>query len=125
MASRSARKIHERQRFTLPARVESGARGGVTEEGSRSVLQPRRRHGEAGVGAAVRGAVAASTDDQLCYCFSGTVIGFPLSATMTASTLAGSVWLAFAETACNWPGASWNVSPLFSTRSAPWSTLIL
>ena len=40
------------------------------------------------------------------YCFSGTVIGLPLSATMTARTLAGSVWLAFADTACSWPGAS-------------------
>ena len=40
------------------------------------------------------------------YCFSGTVIGLPLSATMTASTLAGSVWLALADTACSCPGAS-------------------
>ena len=40
------------------------------------------------------------------YCRSGTVIGLPLSATMTASTLAGSVWLALADTACNCPGAS-------------------
>src|SRR5262249_39407959 len=36
------------------------------------------------------------------YCFSGTVTGLPLSTTRTASTLAGSVWLALAETACNW-----------------------
>src|SRR5215510_805928 len=39
-----------------------------------------------------------------CYCFSGTVIGLPLSATMKARTLAGSVRLALAETACNVPG---------------------
>ena len=41
-----------------------------------------------------------------CYCCSGTVIGLPLSATMNTRTLAVSVWLAFADTACSWPGAS-------------------
>ena len=50
--------------------------------------------------------LAASFLARSRYCFSGTVIGLPLSATMKASTLAGSVWLAFAETPCNCPGAS-------------------
>ena len=56
---------------------------------------------------------------RACYYFSGTVIGLPLSATMKASTLAGSVRLALAETACNWPGASWKVWPLVKMVSVP------
>src|SRR5262249_10866112 len=54
----------------------------------------------------------AAAANCACYCFSGTVIGLPLSATMKARTLAGSVRLALAETACNLPGPSWKVLPI-------------
>ena len=66
---------------------------------------------------------ATARDRERGYCFSGTVIGLPDSATITTISLAGSVVLAFRETACSAPGGSWKVSPFFSTTSGSASTL--
>jgi hypothetical protein len=78
----------------------------VAGDGSRGATRAGLPFGPFDAPARMMTAIVSRDPRRVRYCFSCTVTGLPLSATMTASTLAGSVALPLAETACNCPGAS-------------------